>query len=277
MKLADYLLYQLHENFTTLPDDDGDVPSDYEDFDEYLDEKNFKDLKRYHLDDLDALNDRIDQIKEKLAKREKNEAEAQKKAQEQAEHKDDAAKAMLVLLGQAAKKSNQNITFDVNGFTNAKLITTAGRNALYLTLRDTESNNVIAEVSYKMSRNSFATRYYDFEENYFSDWAIFVIDPDWQEDCYDPAYELKQRLTAFMQDSDEPVLVNEFIAGYFGTDDMESKLDSKQASKDVKIDNGTNQDWVEPESADDDCDEDEDYDDENDDFCDEDPDDDEFQ
>lgn len=253
MKLADYLLYQLHENFTTLQDDDGDVPSDYEEFDEYLDEKNFKDLKRYHLDSLDALNDRIDQIKTKLAKRNENET----KAQEKEADSDEAAKALLILLGQAARKSNQNITFDINGFTNAKLITTVGRNALYVTLRDLSSNNVIAEASYKMSRNSFATRYYDFEKKLFSDWVAFKVDPDWLRDCYDQAYDLKQRLTEFMQNSDEPVFVNEFIAGYFGTDDMESKLETKDDSKKQVVNNGTNQDWNDVNTSDnDDCEDD---------------------
>lgn len=247
MKLADYLISVLYGQYQ----DENDYGDFEGDFTEYLESKGFDDLKRYHLDDNDEMNERLEAIQEMFKKRKENE---EKHEQACLEEKDkmltEIATKMLHMLGKAAKSAKDGITADHDGLKDVKFEKTVGRNAIYLTLRD-DDDNVLAEASYKMSRNQLASRYYDFEEEVFTPWATRAIDQKLQDfDSADVEYDTKQFLADYFDFDDETRKASyalDFLAGY------NDKATGEETEKPVRR---GNQDWDSQPVTDenDDCD-----------------------
>ena len=76
MKLADYLISVLYGQYQ----DENDYGDFEGDFAEYLESKGFDDLKRYHLDDNDEMNERLETIQKMFEKRKENEKSTSKSA-----------------------------------------------------------------------------------------------------------------------------------------------------------------------------------------------------
>lgn len=243
MELADHLLEVLHDEYEEYLDEndmfDGDdeeiEDEDCPTFSEYLKNRGF-DLERYHLDNEDKMDERIEKIEDEARKR--DEGEAKFKAKRKAELLDHVKTSMLHVLGEAAQESKQRIEFASDSLTNVTLETVAGRNAVYLTLRD-KKNNVIAESSYKMSRNSIASRYYDFDKNQFTPWVAVKVNPKWQDfESADKELDTHHFLRDHMKDNYTAV-IRDFTAGYFGT----FAKDENEDDDDEKPARANNQDW----------------------------------
>lgn len=269
MKLADYLLNTLHETFMDNVDEGEFDDDSAESFEQYLSERGFNDLARYHLADPEELEDKLNDIQEILQKREANERKHEK---HEAEKKlTNVADLMLHELGQAAKKSKQDVAFNGAGLTNMTLEFAIGRNAVYLTLRD-KDDNVVAESSYKMSRNSIGSRYYDFDRDAFTSWKTIPVDEADQDfESGDVEYDTKKFLEQYINDGKDgeidldenehkDEILRSFSKGFF--DPVEESFETEETTP-----RRGNQDWeskvVKPASEDeddlDDDDKDDDY------------------
>lgn len=234
MKLADYLLYGLFQNYQN----DDSVTNDTT-FNEYLENELDMDLSRYHLDSQEALEKRMIEIEYKHQK-----AIARLNAHKDKESLQEILKQMLALLGEATKKAKlepamhyyDNAFANLNGLCDkekGKLQITIGRNAIYASLYD-DVNNVVSESSFKMSRSSLASRYY--ERDHFSDWEVHPIDTS-NFHAIDPEYEIKQYLTDRLNNKDNVgTMLSYFMLGiaWQAKENDEKQIVKKQAN---------NQDW----------------------------------
>lgn len=251
MKLDNYLLNVLYENFKRDMGQD-DITS--EEFLDYLHDHHFDDLKRYHLDSADELDEKLEQIQKAIDRRNYN--EQRKNEEHKKELLTNVASEMMKMLGTAtklaSKKMPQNnnglpVLFNNDGFENSYLEKTVGRNTIYLTLRN-KDNDVIAESSYKMSHNSVANRYYDFDKEQFSSWHTVSVNKQCQPNYGSIEYSIKHFLDDYFTANDMGIInknandnisdiMGYFVNGYFNVTEFDQ---NNQKSTNTKR---SNQDW----------------------------------